>query len=109
MPRTSSGILLLKKEESPIFCNNSHTSISTQEQTYQTHSRQHNQAVTRAICLQNTLHLRIILKLQKQSCLCSLSANSHFPRYSQMLRLARVATDFLFYPKERLKSTAKTF
>ena len=29
--------------------------------------------------------------------------------YSQMLRLARVATDFLFYPKERLKSTAKTF
>ena len=80
MPRKPSCILLLKSEESPITCNNFHLSISTQEQTDQTPSKEHNQAVTRAICLLNTLHLRIILKLQKQSCLCSLSANSHFPR-----------------------------
>ena len=80
MPRKPSCILLLKCEESPITCDHSHLSLGTEEQTCQTHYKHHNQANTRAISLQNTLHLRITLKLQKQSCLCSLSANSHFPR-----------------------------
>ena len=80
MPRTSSGILLLRKEERSITCKHSHLSLGTEEQTCQTHYKHHNQANTRAISPQSTLHLRIILKLQKQSCLCSLSANSHFPR-----------------------------
>ena len=80
MPRTSSGILLLRKEERSISHNNSHLSLGTEEQTCQTHYKHHNQANTRAISPQSTLHLRITLKLQKQSCLCSLSANSHFPR-----------------------------
>ena len=80
MPRTSSGILLLNIEEKSITCAISHLSKKTQERSYQTHCKLPNQAFARAIFLSNTLHLRIILKLQKQSCLCSLSANSHFPR-----------------------------
>ena len=76
MPRKPSCILLLKCEESPITCNNFHLSLDTQEQTYQTYSRHHNQAVTRAICLSNTLHLRNTIKLLKQSKPCRLSAIS---------------------------------
>ena len=73
-------LLLLRKEEKSITCDNTHLSLETEEQTYQTHSVDPNQAFAQVLALQNTLHLRIILKLQKQSCLCSLSANSHFPR-----------------------------
>ena len=70
----------LSVKKSPITHDNSHISIETQEQTYQTHSRHHTQALARAFDLQSTLHLRITLKLQKQSCLCSLSAIFHFPQ-----------------------------
>ena len=80
MPRTSSGILLLRKEERSITCDNLNLSLQTQHKGYQTHSVHPNQAFARILDLSNTPIAIIILKLQKQGCLCSLSANSHFPR-----------------------------
>ena len=77
MPRTSSGILLLRKEERSITCENLNLSLQTQHKRYQTHSVHPNQAFARILDLSNTPIAIIILKLQKQGCLCSLSANSH--------------------------------
>ena len=76
MPRTSSGILLLRKEERSITCDNWNLSLQTQHKRYQTHSVHPNQAFARILDLSNTPIAIIILKLQKQGCPCSLSAIS---------------------------------
>ena len=80
MPRTSTCISLLHIEETSITHANSLFSLETQHKRYQTHSVHPNQAFARILDLSNTPIAIIILKLQKQGCLCSLSANSHFPR-----------------------------
>ena len=75
---TQVAFCCLKLKKSSITNSNSHISKRTQEQTYQTYSRHPNQANTRPLHLSNTLHLRITLKLLKQSNPCRLRAISHF-------------------------------
>ena len=75
---TQVAFCCLKLKKSSITNSNSHISKKTQEQTYQTYSRHHNQAETRPLHLSNTPIAIITLKLHKQGKACSLSATFHF-------------------------------
>ena len=75
---TQVGFCCLRKKKSVITSHNSHISLGTLRQTYQTHSKDQNQAFARTQHLSNTPLAIITLKLQKQGKACSLSAIFHF-------------------------------